>query len=155
MRSSFYSHHILPEHPLRSNSGEPGERNRLHTPSLAGRPVNYGSHRSQKSQRPAVEAPHLCDHQSEGALPEGGATFLPPCQGAPTLPSSPAPHHEEALRKHPAPGRPVSARPACPIPTSSHAPEPTGATTHPTLQGRGSPGRPRAAPPQRVRQRGS
>ncbi|XP_029775524.1 uncharacterized protein LOC115275925 [Suricata suricatta] len=53
----------------------------------------------------------------------------------------------------------ASARPACIRPgrlalslTPSHAPESTGATTHPAPQGRGSPGQRGAVPPQRARQ---
>ncbi|XP_047680627.1 uncharacterized protein LOC125147587 [Prionailurus viverrinus] len=50
--------------------------------------------------------------------------------------------------------RPACIRPAQPAPslTPSHAPESTGATTHPAPQGRGSPGRRGAAPPQKARQ---
>lgn len=155
---------VFPERPSTQTTSGRGTRGEtcLRTPSLAGRPGQFptAAARPHRSHGPAVAARHLGGLRSEGALPPRGATFRAPCRGAATLPWFPAPHHEEALRKHPAPGRPACIRPAPPAPflTPSHTPDPPaprpGQRLTRPLQAGGSSGQRRAAPPQTARRRG-
>ena len=123
MRSSFFPPFL--ERALRSAQGDRGRKIICTHPTsradqsstAAALPPARSSPRGQRMRlgTSAVLGPRE-------ALPQGGATFQLPGQGPPTLPQSPTPNPEETLRKHPAPGRPVSAQPGLPPPYRRHTP---------------------------------
>lgn len=127
----------------------PGERNRLHTPNLAGRPLAEAaeiSGRGSAPPRPSVR----------GGPSPGRCDILAPRPGSPDAALVPRPPPRGSAEKAPS-ARLACIRPARPAPSlvPSHAPEPTGATTHSAPQGRGSSGRRRAEALQKARQLGS
>lgn len=108
MSSSFCP--SFPERALRSAQAA-GERNCPHA-DLAGRPVNHGS----RPQAAAAGAGGRGWHRSPRGPSPGRCDAPAPRPGSPDAALVPAPHPEEALRKHPAPGRPVPAQPGLPAP---------------------------------------
>lgn len=106
----------FPEHALRTAQGNRGREIICTHPTSRADQSTTAAARSQQPQRPADEVPHLGGPSPKEALPQGGATFQPPGQGARHCPRPPPPHPEETLRKHPAPGWPVSAQPGLPPP---------------------------------------
>lgn len=133
----------FPEHALRTAPGSRGREIICTHPTSRADQSTTAAARSQQPQRPVDEAPHLGGPSPKEALPQGGATFQPPGQGARHCPRPP-PHPPPRGNAEKAPSaRLACIRPARPAPslTPSHTPEPARATTHRTPQGRGSPGR--------------
>ena len=113
-REALYSHHSVNMHSEQLR-GTAGQKSSAHTQphgqtSQRRQPPARSSRRGQRTRLRTSAAP-----VPRKPFPREVRHSSPRAQGPGTA-SSPTPHPEETLRKHPAPGWPVSAQPGLPPP---------------------------------------
>lgn len=140
MRSTLFP--SFPEHALRSAQGNQEREIVCTHPTPRADQSTTAAARSQHPQRPVDKAPHFGSPQSKGGPSPRRCDIPAPRPESTNAVLVPHPPPRGSAEKAPS-AKPACIRPAPPAPslTPSHAPEPTGATTHPASPGRGSPGR--------------